>query len=168
MKPLVLIDFDGVINAVAQQHWQKAWKDMTEDTFVDRRGYNIPVNFSPTLVEFINILSNVADIEWLTTWKRDTELLPAQIGINVFPWHDEIHKGPPWGEEWWKFDVVKKIAAENPGRKVLWIDDDIPPNSWEPERLFLFRNVLWETIVPREDTGLTPAHCESIIEFVSK
>lgn len=168
MKPLVLIDFDGVINAVAQQHWQKAWKDMTEDTFVDRRGYNIPVNFSPTLVEFINILSNVADIEWLTTWKRDTELLPAQIGINVFPWHDEIHKGPPWGEEWWKFDVVKKIATENPGRKVLWIDDDIPSNSWEPERLFLFRNVLWETIVPREDTGLTPAHCESIIEFVSK
>lgn len=140
---------------------------MTEDTFVDRRGYKIPVNFSPTLVEFINILSNVADIEWLTTWKRDTELLPAQIGINVFPWHDEIHKGPPWGEAWWKFDVVKKIAAENPGRKVLWIDDDIPSNSWEPERLFLFRNVLWETIVPREDTGLTPAHCESIIEFVS-
>ena len=167
MKPLVLVEFDGVFNAVAQQHWQKAWEDMKEIVFIDRLGYKIPVNFSPTLVEFFNILSNVADIEWLTTWKRDTELFPAQLGFNQFPWHDELRKGPPWGNEWWKFEVAKKIATENPSRKVLWIDDEIPLQSWEPERLFVFRQE-WETIVPREDTGLTPEHCESIIEFVSK
>ena len=167
MKPLVIIDFDGVFNAVAQQHWQKAWKDMKEISFIDRRGYKIPVTFSPTLVEFFNILSNVADIEWLTTWKRDTEDLPAQIGINRFPWHDELRKGPPWGSEWWKFEVVQKIAAENPGRKVLWIDDEIPAESWKEEQEFIQKQG-WATIVPREDTGLTPDHCESIIEFVSK
>jgi hypothetical protein len=164
MKPLVLIDFDGVFNAVGQQHWQKAWKDMKEIAYIDRLGYKIPVTYSPTLVEFFNILSNVADIEWLTTWKRETERMPAQLGINEFPWHDEIL---PWGSEWWKFDVVKKIATDNPGRKVLWIDDEIPSQTWEPERLFIFRNN-WATIVPREDTGLTPEHCEFIIDFVSK
>lgn len=167
MKPLVLIDFDGVINAVAQQHWQKAWKDMNEISYIDRLGYKIPVNFSPTLVEFFNILSNVADIEWLTTWKRETERLPTQLGINTFPWHDEIRKGPPWGAEWWKFDVVQKIAAENPGRRVLWIDDEIPSLDWKDEQVFIQKHN-WDIIVPREDTGLTPAHCESIIEFVSK
>lgn len=167
MKPLVIIDFDGVLNAVAQQHWQKAWKDMKEIVFIDRLGYKIPVNFSPTLVDFFNILSNVADIEWLTTWKRDTELMPAQLGINPFPWHDEIRKGPPWGAEWWKFDVVQKIAAENPGRKVLWIDDEIPTLDWKDEQVFIKKHG-WAAIMPREDTGLTPAHCELIIDFVSK
>ena len=167
MKPLVLIDFDGVFNAVGQLPWQKAWKDMKEIVFIDRLGYKIPVTYSPTLVEFFNILSNVAEIEWLTSWKRDTELLPAQIGINEFPWHDELRKGPPWGSEWWKFEVAQKKAAENPGRKVLWIDDEIPSDFSRDEQIFIQKHG-WTAITPREPIGLTPEHCELIIEFVSK
>jgi hypothetical protein len=161
-KPLVIIDFDGVINPMAQMPWEAVWPDMTDSSFTEDMGYRTPITYSPTVVKFFHDLLHHADVIWLTTWKSDTKFFPDACGFPEIPWLDEIPG--KYVRNWWKADVIASLPRE---RRILWIDDEIPNNPDSEEQVLIetFNGNL-VPIVPTTSIGLTPEHLDYIQNFV--
>lgn len=163
-SPLILIDFDGVFNAVAQMPWEAAWEDMEDSFFTEDDNYRIPVTFSPSVISFFHRIKEDAEIIWLTTWRSDTKFFPKAFGFPEFPWLDELPG--PYTRNWWKADVIAEIPKE---RRILWIDDEIPlDESSEEQREIWSRKGRMEFIKPKPSVGLTPEHLELITNFIQK
>lgn len=118
MRPLVLLDFDGVLNALSgpQPPAPSCWSDWTtcrEDGF--------RLWFSRSAAAAV---AELGDVNWLTTWNEDNKantLLCPRLGIGPFP----VAAAPlvcPEGDELWKPRAV--AAALRTGRPVIWLDDD--------------------------------------------
>lgn len=159
--PLVIIDFDGVINPMAQMPWEAVWPDMTDTSFTEAMGYRTPVTYSPTVIAFFHNLRNQAEVVWLTTWKSDTQFFPAAFGFPDIPWMDEMPG--KFIRDWWKADVIASLPHE---RRILWIDDEIPLHESSEEQILIRSfNGLLECIVPITSIGLTPEHLQYIDQF---
>lgn len=167
MKPTIIIDFDGVFNPDNDNlsELTQIFPDFraTEITALD--GHVIPVRVSATLIQFFNNLSEHANIMWLTTHKKDSEVFSRFLGFNSFPWLDEPKDIS--SSVWWKLEVIKNLPRDVP---TLWIDDDIPLNNpTNPDYTWIRRNKhRWlYTIAPNNKTGITPDYLLSISSFVS-
>lgn len=173
MKPLMLLDFDGVINPenltldekkqlpdldVAKLRW-----DDTVETTVPLNDGNFVIRFSPTVINHINDLSGSFDIWWLTDWEEDTLKLPDVIGIKDFPFFTGRPKTVGEANGWWKFNIIKTLDTTRP---TLWIDDNIPKENYWPERAWVNRHPHIETIVPHRFTGLLRKHFDEIETFL--
>ncbi len=98
--------------------------------------------------------------QWLTSWDHDakTELrdllgLPQLAVTGTYPDEDadgaaatsaDAHAaaapsapGPQSGH-WRKYDVVRRVLAEQPDRRVIWVDDELQPGTafrrWSDEQ----------------------------------
>lgn len=121
---LVLLDFDGVINAVSKNpprniHPLDTWNQtICVDHGVKETEY--PIMYSTAVIDFINELSKDNDVVWLTTWRKDTAQFKEKLGIVDLPFADELtHKPDPL--EWWKYGIAKKLIEDKP---FVWIDDE--------------------------------------------
>lgn len=161
-RPLVIIDFDGVINPMAQMPWEAVWPDMTDTVFTEEMGYRTPVTYSPTVVEFFHNLRSSADVIWLTTWKADTKFFPEAFNFPDIPWLDEIPGKHV--RDWWKADVIASLPRD---RKIVWVDDEIPLHEQSEEQILIrsFGGALIP-IVPKTSIGLTPDDLRTIADFI--
>lgn len=71
MRPLVLLDVDGVLNAVGPP--DDAWPEWRRGT-ARAGGRAWPVRWSPGVVAAVRGWQDTADVSWLTTWGHDANL----------------------------------------------------------------------------------------------
>jgi hypothetical protein len=130
--PLVLLDVDGVLNAVQAWGRSDAWDDWrTGRATADGRSF--PITWSPTVVEAVRSWQALAEVQWLTTWGHDANTsLRHLLGLPELPvagTHDDVD-GPAGAPDaggaahasvapaapdrltgrWWKLDVVRRIV----------------------------------------------------------
>ncbi len=131
--PLILLDVDGVINTFSgfpPGHFRTG--DARPEP--DDRAYRI--TWDPEVIERLTTIINdgAAHVLWLTTWGsgangelRELVELPELVvaeespQIRGYKEHED-----DYGDDWWKLAAVKRITDRFPGRKIVWIDDDIP------------------------------------------
>lgn len=141
-RPLVLLDVDGVLNALGPG---AAWPDwQTGDAVADGRRFRI--RWSPSVVSRVVRWSKVTDVHWLTTWGHDANRslrhlvdLPELPVAGTYdddqddwvpPDADSHAEAAPAGPDeltgqWWKFDVVRRLVRADPERPLVWLDDDL-------------------------------------------
>lgn len=135
MRALLLLDVDGVLNAVGG-------RGLRQGRAV-AGGRSWPIRWSPEVVSGVLGWLEQADVHWLTTWGHDAngglrELLglphlpvagtsgagtadgPAGTHASVTPAAPDALIG-----RWWKFDVVRDLVGQAPARPLVWVDDDL-------------------------------------------
>lgn len=164
-QPHLFIDFDGVINAVAQSVAEAAWTDMTRSKFETTEGYNIPIHYSPHLLSWLqqSLDENLFKGEWLTSWIEESPLWHEQLGFPKMPTattsdlsHQQLYHG------WWKQHVVENFCETHAGQKIIWIDDELDSSLENPN--FCGCDML--LIAPIPYRGITPEHLQQIEEFL--
>ena len=132
LLPLVLLDIDGVINALPN----------SDGTIDDYAGYEFdvlpfrqrPVRFlyRKTVIAALNAASLDVEVRFHSMWGDAAQLdLAPEIGLRDFTVSDPNPTGqgiPYDGFDslyWWKVRVIRDEAALNPGRPMIWLDDNI-------------------------------------------
>lgn len=123
VKPLLLIDVDGVINVQARGV-DVAWR--THDVLGPRddRTYGLVMN--PVYGEWLRDLADVFELVWATTWgpvvgERIAPLLGLPADLPLVPLPDPL-LGEVDGELSPKTEHVRRWAQ---GRALAWLDDDV-------------------------------------------
>lgn len=164
MVPLLLLDVDGVLNAVDYPHPDfSVWPDYCV-VDADALEHTWTIWYSPTVVRTLLEWheSGRVEIQWLTTWEdmaNGIGFKPELPELEVAGWRNE----PVEGYGWWKLAVVKRLRAEQPHRQIIWIDDDLSYDTEANEWLDSATEAedVWP-VRPRTTTGLTPEHLEHI------
>ncbi|SCX56553.1 hypothetical protein SAMN03159343_3445 [Klenkia marina] len=161
--PLLLLDVDGVLNAVGS-------------TATDREtavfaGYTL--SWDPTVTRRLAGWHEQGrvEVQWLTTWAGNADALLAEPmglprGLRV---HERSDGTGPSGftgslagaSRWWKLDAARAVVDEDPGRRTVWIDDDLALRADDvQEWLAAHPHVL--PVAPDLATGLTHEHLDEI------
>lgn len=146
-RPLLLLDVDGVLNALGRplsDVWPQ-WR--TGRATAAGRSYEIA--WAPEAVR--RLLDwheqDRVEVQWLTTWGHDANAslrhLLEMPELVVAGTHDgpAAEGEPDAGADalaavtpaardeltgrWWKFDVVRALVHRQPGRRLVWLDDDL-------------------------------------------
>jgi hypothetical protein len=127
VRPLVLLDVDGVINdtemlvAVRMATDREARAEQLGIDIVVSHGHHVAIpKYMPELVQAL-----VAECEvwWCTTWRSyANDEIAAHLGIGTLPFVDDGTRSA--GVEWKAAAAVPTIeAAQTEGRPVVWIED---------------------------------------------
>lgn len=155
-RPIWLIDFDGVVNALSKRGGTQFWNDWRTATIdhphgeMNSRGNVIRLSllWSETVVGTMTMARDRGvDVRWLSTWRGDTrQLLDVIPGLPELPWVDEsildtgslnslddserMYSGP------WKVEVAKAYVPDD--APLLWTEDemrvDMLSESWRRSR----------------------------------
>jgi hypothetical protein len=125
--PILLLDVDGVLNAL-QADLPDGWRRGRFNGYV--------ISWDPTITARLRGWHDAGrvEIQWLTTWTEDADrLLAGPMGLprglrthardRVAPtgFGGRVH-GPA---AWWKLAHAHEVVEAEPGRRVVWIDDDL-------------------------------------------
>lgn len=159
--PVVLLDVDGTLLTFADP------ENDISDPRVAWVGYEQGgiVRYNPAMPGWIHELHATAELRWLTSWNSEarTRLAPA-LGLPDF----EVDEAADFQDQ--QLDFKEAVVAHHlrAGRRVLWIDDEIPHGDRndvlhlmgrEGAGLFMVRTTL--------DDGLTEAHMLRIRAFLA-
>lgn len=162
MKPIWLLDIDGVLNA-ARPGWDappySAWVS-------DWDNFRWRIRWSPACIKRIQLLwqSGNVDIQWCTTWccRDDISKLEATWGLPRLP-----RAIRPLPSDTSTTIFAQKVAAANAviasGIPLIWTDDDISPSLIDSE-LNEWDHLL---IAPRPSRGLRPHDLDLIETFIA-
>ena len=178
-RPLVLLDVDGVLNAVSGG-LSAAWDDWRSGVAA-AQGRTFPITWSPSVVRAVLSWRELAEVQWLTTWGHDANAslrhLLALPELPVAGTYDEPAEGAPDRDgathaavapaapdpltgRWWKFDVVRRTVRADPERRLVWIDDDL--FAQDEVRQWMREQTSSLLVAPPPSSGLTRAHLDSI------
>lgn len=166
--PLLLLDVDGVLNAVGStaRHRQSA-------VFA---GYTL--SWDPTVTARLAEwhTGGRVELQWLTTWASNADALLAEPmglprGLRV---HERPDGGGPTGftgtlagaPRWWKLVAARTVAEENPDRRVVWVDDDLAMQA-EDTQAFLADHPHVLVVAPELATGLTHEHLDDVERWLA-
>jgi len=179
VRPLLLLDVDGVLNAVTARPDPDLWADW-EQGRASAAGRSWPIHWSPSVVAAVVRWRESADVQWLTTWGHDAnrglrELLQLPE-LPVAGTHADADFPPDPGEpdpllpgslaavtpaapdeltgRWWKFDLVRRIVRVEPARPLVWVDDDLA--GQDEVRAWMERESRCLLVAPSPRDGLSP------------
>ena len=189
VRPLWLLDVDGVLNAVAHVADRSVWTDWQEGA-ARAGGVDWPILFSPTAMRAVRSMheDGLAEIRWLTTWRTAAnDSLRHLVGLPAFPvegmtppgdqspssQEGDVHESVAShgglfgqrGSEWWKLTVVREVVDRQGGdRPLVWTDDDL---RFEPEAAAWVRDHVRTALLvaPSTRTGLAPEDLQTIRSF---
>lgn len=118
MKPLLLLDVDGVFNPTASRRWLDQSDFRKRNTTV-ANGFTYPVWINRAHGKQILDLATDHDLElvWCTTWEHEAnQFIGPRLGLPELP---VIKFG--WKGMTWKFGAVLDYAGDRP---LAWFDDD--------------------------------------------
>lgn len=159
-RPLLLLDFDGVLNAL----------DIAAPTGTHEHrtlhGYTLRI--SRELLATIPELAATYDITWLSTWRDATEDIAAAYGLPSWPWLDFREPTPEETSIVPKFEVAAPLiaAARKQGRRVAWADDELTEEHHDYARLRVAPSLLLIQTDPWR--GLLPEHTDKLLDFASR
>ena len=167
--PLLLVDVDGVLNAVVAPPFATLKQGVTssgafEAEFTAR---NFPIRVPLGTRERIATLQSLFECVWATTWEDNAaEHLSPVLGFGadwpVIRFHDDF---PDAGT--WKLPGVQRFAelTENQGRALAWIDDDLQSDAleWAAHRTRAGVNTLM--VRPEANVGFTSRHFQRLLAF---
>lgn len=187
-KPVWFLDIDGVINSDRRRPapWKNVGRWERTQVFTPSLENRGPweVNYSNEVVKFINKMSAVVDIVWLTSWahEADASLAPALRLPDGLPLGFDMAKvdsslldfGMVWRAKNLSIHTLLKegdmslpederVPFKN--RKVIWTDDEI--TSETVDDLLLHVNVQPLCVSPFENECLLPSHLEAILDYVN-
>jgi hypothetical protein len=161
--PVLLLDVDGVLNAV-QADLLPGWRRGIYNGFV--------LSWDPTVTARLRELHEAARVElqWLTTWTENADKLLAEPmelprGLRTHSREDVLPTGFR-GEHrglsgWWKLAAARAVAEAEPGRRIVWIDDDLAEQAADT-REWLAANAQVLVVAPDLITGLTHAELDRV------
>jgi hypothetical protein len=161
--PVLLLDVDGVLNALLPEV-PDGWK---------RGSFNgFPFSWDPTITARLREWheSGRVEIHWLTTWSKDADRLLAEpMGLprglrthsrdRVAPSGFTGRVGARSG--WWKLAFAREVAEAEPGRRIVWIDDDLTDQARSTGE-WLAANPQVMIVAPDLATGLTHEQLDAI------
>ncbi len=181
LNPVLLLDVDGVINAVSpwpsRDEWpQELWQQSVVE---DLAGQRWPILSASPVVAYLRALDEAGAVEfrWHTTWQESARhrLAPA-LGLPDWPVADapeythRLDSGYGGGRaadgRWWKTAAAVRVV-EQEHRRLVWIDDDIRYEAVHDEDVArLLRNPRVLALSPVTDTGIARADVHAINDFL--
>ncbi len=174
IRPVLLLDVDGVLNAISRvpdtSVWPKAlWR---RHQVTDLDGNTWPILAAQPVLDYLSALHErgLADIRWHTTWRASAKTLLAPVlGLPDWPVAESPTSRPTQRDaagRWWKVATAHHVVHTE-GRRLIWIDDDIAfertwPNS--DIQAVLTTDVL--AISPNPVVGLTRADLLQVDEVL--
>jgi hypothetical protein len=119
MKPLLLLDVDGVLNALNERQ-RNSPHTIRFKAGAHGSEYDIVIpDYMPKILERI---VPYAEIMWLTTWRCEANVIGAVLGLPELPCIDDGGTGR-YVE--WKWGTARPVVEEamSQGRVVLWVED---------------------------------------------
>ncbi len=186
VRPLVLLDVDGVLNALRSPPDPAVWSDWRTGE-AQAAGRTWPLRWSPSVVAGVRRWTELADVQWLTTWGHAANAgLAALLGLPQLPvagTHDApppvvtAHADPdadalaevtpaapdPLSGRWWKFDVVRALLADGP-RPLVWVDDDLAGDA--DVRAWVRGHSRCLLVAPHPLAGLTAPELAAVQRFL--
>ena len=161
--PILLLDVDGVLNA-ARLDLPEGWRRGTFNEFV--------LSWDPTVTARLGELheSGRVEIQWLTTWTGNADKLlaepmglPRGLRVHPRPGVESTSFAGEWRgvSGWWKLAAAMDVAQEEPGRRIVWIDDDLAEQADDVVE-WLGANPHVLVVAPNLFTGLTHEHLDDI------
>jgi hypothetical protein len=188
--PLLLLDVDGVLNALADdERHLTAWPSWRQG-WARAEGTRWPIRWAPAVVDRLRDWHDAdrIQIQWLTTWGHDAngELrrllgLPELPVAGTYAEHGDeaVDEGAPeavaagrahasvapaapdpLSGRWWKYDVVRRLREQQPERPMIWVDDELHSPHSPFARWAAGNGVL--AVGPHPVTGLSPTDLETI------
>lgn len=176
-KPVLYLDFDGVVNFSASRSKYTKHSDTPHrlgraSVFVDKSWCDL--NWSRELVYKLNSLKDDTgfNLLWLSTWLGHTASVEATLGLKsdgFLDWDAESNLPLKLDElilerDNRKYDVLK-INVANRGMPFVWVDDSATklfnPKDFNPLPPHL-------VLTPDEDYGLTRSDLSAIDTFMRK
>lgn len=184
-KPVVLLDVDGVLNAMLRKPNNVTWPyDSWKFGTATTGGREWPIAWATDVVDWLNALddSGRAEIRWHTTWLADAQRIADLVGLNRFDVADstpEVADGDVYGlasqelavarireglPQWWKYGAARRVLEA--GHPLIWMDDDITEHLPRVRRENLAANGSVLFLCPDQYTGLTPKHLRLAEKFL--
>jgi hypothetical protein len=163
-RAVAFLDVDGNINTMVDP--DNDYSDPRVDwTFHQDLG----VRYNPQIVGWIHELAGGFDLRWLTMWgdTARTGLAPA-LGLPDFPAITE-QKEHRYRELDWKHSAVLSQMVNEPGRPILWCEDE-PNYGGAYEQLVPYSRETGTPLLIVQTTlsdGLTEAHMLRIRAFLA-
>jgi len=174
MKPIWLLDIDGVINVVSNDP-APVWEDdewITGEAQGNR--YTWKIRAGRPVCDFIREVHDkgLAEIRWHTTWQHQAQNVADLLDLPTFPVHPAPEYRPGhWSSStatgtWWKLPAAWRLLAEEQ-RPLVWTDDDIDIYLTD-EQAFSLRNVASGVLLvsPDHKCGLVQKELDKITVFL--
>ncbi|RBY75131.1 hypothetical protein DQ239_17440 [Blastococcus sp. TF02-09] len=160
--PVLLLDVDGVLNAV-RVDLPEGWRRGRFNGYV--------LSWDPTVVARLRALheSGRVELQWLTTWTEMADRLlaePLQLPRGLRTHGRELLPTGYGGARaaasgWWKLAAAQQVARAEPGRRIVWIDDDLAEQA-EDISEWLAANGQVLVVAPDYQLGLTHEELDRI------
>jgi hypothetical protein len=127
------------------------------------------------------------ELRWLTTWGHDAnDELRLLLGLPALAVAGTYQAaGVPSGEtttgaahasiapaapdplsgRWWKYDVVSRLLHREPGRRIVWVDDDLHRFNGAFARWAIAQPSI-TAVAPDPRCGLSPEDLDAIAEVL--
>ncbi|MBN1093311.1 hypothetical protein JKP75_12530 [Blastococcus sp. TML/M2B] len=165
--PVLLLDVDGVLNAV-RHDLPVGWRRGRFNGYV--------LSWDPSVVARLRALheSGRVELQWLTTWTElADELLAGPLGLprglrthgrDALPTGFGGTLGGVAG--WWKLTAAQAVAAAEPGRRIVWIDDDLADQA-DDASAWISGHGQVLVVAPAYSTGLTHAELDRVERWLA-
>ena len=160
--PVLLLDVDGVLNAVRPdlpEGWQRG------------RFNGYVLSWDPTVVARLRAMheSGRVELQWLTTWTEMADRLladPLQLPRGLRTHSRELLPTGYGGalgaaSGWWKLAAAQGVAEAEPGRRIVWVDDDLTDQAADTSE-WLAANGQVLVVAPDYQRGLTHEELDRI------
>jgi hypothetical protein len=156
MKPLLLVDIDGVLNPFVRAG------DLAPDGYAEHEIAGLHVLLRRVHGEWLRDLARVFELAWVSTWEADSSpLIGAVIGAPPdLPWIEFRERTP---DGWtWKLPAVRRFAGDRP---LAWLDDDPGPDAADWAATRDARTLI---VSPDPRTGWTEDEYHRLLAFASE
>jgi hypothetical protein len=167
LRPVWLLDIDGVLNAMSEApNPQSLRMGTAKQKYLKTNSGTFRLRVNNYLVDFINRMheSELVEIRWCTTWSDEAvSVFAPAFGFPEF----SVGARPGWesgrfDDYNWKPNAARGVIRD--GRRLIWTDDEAIPEGFSEEIApYSFGHLL---IFPNEKVGLTLENCESIEKFI--
>lgn len=119
VKPVIYLDFDGVLNAVSLETHRLHHVTGFTGYRRTRVGYST-ATWSPEVMKRLKSLQQLAEIRWLTTWRSDTARIEEELPVQLDGWFDFENESLNHSG---KLEAILADQADRP-RPFIWVDDE--------------------------------------------
>ena len=182
MTPVMLLDLDGVLNAITKKPNRSIWPVKSwRSGSAQCGGMDWPIMWAVDVVKFLTEVheSGRAEIRWHTTWQHEAQNVADLVGLPKFAIADAPEApadGASNGEliaarmrgglpAWWKYGAALRVLADE-GRPLIWVDDDITLELPRRRRDDIASLGAVCFVSPSTEAGLIPRHLREIDAFL--